>query len=140
MAGHERHFGEIGYIPGADDQPAAIGIGFDLMDQILYLINHHTICTLPATPLFAVNRTQFAICIGPLVPDTDSVFLEIANIGFSLQKPKQFMDNAFRMHLFSGNQWKSFGEIEAHLIAKNTDGTGSGTIGFLCSVIQNVLQ
>lgn len=50
------------------------------------------------------------------------------------------MNNTFEMYFFGGNKWKSFCQIKTHLITKNTDGSGAGSVGFLRTVIENMLQ
>lgn len=50
------------------------------------------------------------------------------------------MDNTFNMDLLGGNQWKSFLEVKAHLVAKNADGTRARAVCFLCAVVKNMLQ
>ena len=56
--------------------------------------------TFPAAPLFAVNRSQFAVLIGPFIPDAYAMFFQVFDIGIAFQEPEQFIDNAFQMQLF----------------------------------------
>ena len=42
----------------------------------------------PAAPLLAVDRTQLAVFIRPVIPDGDAVFLEVSNVSAALQEPQ----------------------------------------------------
>ena len=75
MAGHERHLSQIGDVPGRDDDPARVRVRLDLSDDFAYLINVFPVGRRPRPPLNPVNRTQFAVLIGPLVPDADIVLV-----------------------------------------------------------------
>ena len=106
MTRHQRHLRQIGYIPCTDDQTAAIGIFFYLLNQFTDLVNHFSILSFPAAPLFAIYRAKVAIFIGPFIPDLYTMFFQISNIGLAFQKPEQFINNTFQMTFFvvtSGN-------------------------------------
>lgn len=42
------------------------------------------------------------------------------------------------MEFFGGHQRKSLAQIKAHLIAKNTFGSGAGSVAFLGAVFKHV--
>ena len=71
VAGRQRHLLQIRRIPGGEDDSAAIGVGFDLMDDFHQLIDalvgiiRVAVFVLRAemTPLEPVNRTQIAFCV-----------------------------------------------------------------------------
>ena len=48
------------------------------------------------------------------------------------------MDDGPQVHFFGGHQGKSPGNIKLHLITKNTEGAGAGTVAFFHTFIQNV--
>ena len=50
------------------------------------------------------------------------------------------MYDTFCMDLFCCYERKSFLKIKAHLVAKTTDGTGTGGIMFLNTCIKNMLK
>ena len=83
MTWHEFHLGQFSHIPGTDDEPSAIGIGFDLFDEIRHLVYFHPSCTFPAPPLFTIHRAQVAVFIGPLIPDFYIMLFQVGNIGIS---------------------------------------------------------
>ena len=88
MTGHQGHFRKISYIPGTDDQATAIGILFYLLNEFTNLVNHLTILSLPAAPLFSIHRAKIAIFISPFIPDLYTMFFQVSDIGLSFQKPQ----------------------------------------------------
>src|SRR5262249_34907754 len=140
MAGHQRHFRQFCYVPCTDDEPPAIGAGFYLFNKVAYLVNGFSISAFPTAPLFAVDRSQFALFVGPFVPDRYAVVFEVLDIGLPFQEPKQFINDAFEVELFGGYQWKSFLEVKPHLVAEATGGACAGTVGLGCAIVNDVLQ
>ena len=78
--------------------------------------------------MIAIDRTQLAIGVGPFVPDGDAMLLQPMDIGFAAQEPEQFIDDGFQMHLLGGDQRKTLGQIEAHLVAEDGAGAGAGAV------------
>ena len=50
------------------------------------------------------------------------------------------MNDTFCMQLFCGQQWKSLAQIKAHLISKNTQCSGAGSVRFGHAIVQQMLQ
>ena len=140
MAGHEFHLRQIGHIPGADNHPAAVGIVFDLVNNVLHLVYHHPAGAFPTAPLLAIHRPQVAIGIGPFVLDADIMILQVFDIRIALQKPQQFVNDALQVCLLGSNQRKSLTEVETHLVAENTAGTGTGAVAFIGPGIDDMLK
>ena len=44
------------------------------------------------------------------------------------------------MQLFGGDKWEAFREIEAHLVSKDAQGSGAGSVGFARSRVTHVLH
>jgi hypothetical protein len=44
------------------------------------------------------------------------------------------------MKLLCRQEWKTLGQVEAHLVAKDRKGPGASAILFLCAVIKNMLH
>jgi hypothetical protein len=63
--------------------------------------------------------TKFTILICPFVPDAHTIFLQILDVCFALQEPKELVDNRFQVALFSSDKWETIGEVEAHLVTKH---------------------
>src|ERR1700676_1284119 len=68
------------------------------------------------------------------------MFFQVVDIGVPLQKPEQFINDTFHMYFLGGCQWKSFLEIEPHLIPETTLCAGAGAIRFMNTFIQNMLK
>ena len=54
MAGWQGHLVHIGHIPSTDQVSSAIGLGFDLVDQVFDLIDFSTFSIGPVSPLVAI--------------------------------------------------------------------------------------
>ena len=76
----------------------------------------------------AVNAAEIALLVGPLVPDGDAVFVQVAHVGVAAQKPEQLVDDRFEMEFLRGEQRKSLPQIETRLRAEDGNGPGPGAI------------
>src|SRR5690554_624382 len=92
----------------------------------------------PAAPLNAIDRSQVALRIGPLVPDGDAPFLQPAHIGIAAQKPQQLHDYALGMDLFGGDERKAFCEVKTHLVTEDGAGARARAIGLDAAVLMHV--
>ena len=134
MAGHERHLVELGHVPGAYDDAAAVGVGLEGMDDVSDLVDVVTARGRPAAPLHAVDRSEVAIGTGPFVPDGAAALLQPFHIAVAAQEPQQLHDDGLQEYLFGGDQGEAFVEVEAHLVAKHTAGAGAGAVAFVHTV------
>src|SRR6267142_4121118 len=110
MARGESHPVQLAWVPGADDQPAALRGGFDLGDDAVNLVNGGAFLGAPITPLRPINTAQAAVWIGPFVPDRHARFVEVFDVRITAQKPKQFVNQRFQMDLFRGDQRETVAE------------------------------
>ena len=62
-----------------------------------------------------IDRSQIAFLIGPLIPDTHSVLLEVGRVRLTLEKPQQLVNDRAQVELLRGQQGKTPGEVEAQL-------------------------
>jgi len=76
MAGHQCHLVELGHVPSAHDDAAAVGVAFERVDDLLNLVNMAAIGCGPAAPLHAVHGAEVTIFTGPFVPNGDVAFFE----------------------------------------------------------------
>jgi len=74
VAWGECHFIDNAGVEGNDEQASAVGIVFNLFDDVRKLVNCLAISCFPAAPLFAVYGAEIAVFVGPLIPDTYIVF------------------------------------------------------------------
>ena len=93
MTWRQRHFFDLTHIPGRHHKTSRVRIRFDLLQHPADLINVSSVGSGPGAPLIAVNGTQVAVFVGPLVPDRHTIFVERMNVRITFQKPEQFADN-----------------------------------------------
>jgi hypothetical protein len=82
-----------------------------------------------------IYRSQIAVLIRPFVPDTNSVFLEVFDIGVASEKPKQFMDNGLEVEFLGGEEGETFFQIKTHLMSKNRNGASASTVMLFCALL-----
>ena len=138
VAGRQRHFIDQRGIPSGNNQTTAVGVAFDLLDQIGDLVDAATIGRRPAAPLVAVNRAEFAVFVGPFVPDGYVIFVQIFDVGVAAQKPQQLVDDGAQVQFFGGEKREAILQLEAHLVAEHRAGAGAGAVGFVGAVFENV--
>src|SRR5947207_2165548 len=107
MTRRQRHFVDFRRIPRAHYQAPALRICFDLRDQIIDLVHSRAVRATPVAPLRTIDATEIASFVSPLVPDAHTMFVEITNIRFAAQKPKQFVNDRFDVQLFCCEQRES---------------------------------
>ena len=88
VAGGERHLVELADVPRADDEATAVGVGFDLRNDLVDLVDAPAIGRAPVAPLRAVHAAEVAVFIRPLIPDAHAVLVEVADVGVAAQKPQ----------------------------------------------------
>ena len=88
VAGRESHIGEVGDVPGADDDTARVGIVTYIVDRCGELVDDTTARVAPRAPLSAVARSEVAVLVSPLVQDAYTIMLKVLNIGVALYKPQ----------------------------------------------------
>jgi hypothetical protein len=100
-----------------------------LLDHLRNLVNARAVRIRPGAPLATVDTfPQFAICVGPFIPDSHAVLFKIGDVCLAPQKPKQFVNNGFEVQLFSRDEREALLQIETHLITKNRKRTRAGAI------------
>ena len=100
----------------------------DVIHRLLDLVDDRPVSGRPGAPLRAVNRPQIAILVGPLIPDADTIFLQIGGIGIAIEEPEQLVNDGAQVALLGSHQRETFRQIEAHLMAEQGDSTGAGTV------------
>ena len=138
MAGRERHLGQLGHVPGRDDQPTGVRVRTQPPHQVGDLVDVRAIGRRPRAPLVAVDRAEFALCVGPLVPDRHAVGLQVRDVGGARQEPQQLVHDRLQVDLLRGHQRKALGEREPHLPAEHRAGAGPGAVGLQGAVLEHV--
>src|ERR1700734_1186589 len=104
MAWHEAHLLELAHVPRAHDDAAGIRIATELFERHAQLIDVAPVGRQPGTPLLAVDRSQLAALIGPLVPDRDSLIAQPRDIGIPPEKPEQLVDDRAQVNALRGDE------------------------------------
>ena len=139
VAGHEGHLVQLGHVPGADDDAAAVGIALELLDDFGNLVDMRAVGLGPAAPLHAIHRAQVAgLLVGPFVPDGAAALLQPLHIAVAAQKPQQLQDDGLQVHLLGGDQGEAFIEVEAHLVAEHTARSRARAVGFGRAVLEHM--
>ena len=91
-------------VPGADDVPAAVGVGPDLLDDLGDLVDVAAVGRRPGAPLVAVDRAEVAVLVGPLVPDRDAAVLQPLDVRVAAEEPQQLGEDRPGVDLLGGHQ------------------------------------
>ena len=75
-----------------------------------------------------VDGPQITVLIRPLVPYGDPVFVKILDVGVTIQKPKQFIDNRFEMQFLGSENRKPSAQVKTHLMAEDALGSDASAI------------
>ena len=140
VTGRQGHLVDFGHVPGGDDHTAGVGIVLQLVQHILELIYRAAVVVGPRTPLVTIDGTEFAVLVGPLVPDTDAVLLEVLHVGVAFEEPEQFVDDRLQMELLRGEQGEAVVEVVTRLGAEDADGAGACAVAFLCAFGEDAIQ
>ncbi len=88
----------------------------------------------------AVNRPQFTLLIRPVVPDSNSILIQVTDVRVPCQKPEQLVNNRFRVKFLGRHKGKTTFQIKTHLVSKDASDSGPGTIFLLSSAVENLVQ
>ena len=95
MAGGQVHILNVGHVPSVDDDAAAVGVVFYGLDDLAYLVDVSALVVGPRAPLIAVYVSEVAIFVGPLVPYSDTIFLQVFYVGVAVEEPQKLVDYGF---------------------------------------------
>ena len=87
-----------------------------------------------------IDGTELAILVGPLVPDTDAVFLEVLHVGVALEEPEQFVDDRLQVEFLRSEQGETVVEVVTRLGAEDADGAGACAVTFLCAFGEDAVE
>lgn len=140
MARRQRHAIDVGRIPGADDEAARIRVAPDGIDDIADLIDDAAVGRGPRAPLPAVDRPEFALGVGPFVPDRHAMVTQVFDVGVAGQKPQKFVDDRLEVQLLGRQKRKSLCEVEAHLMTKNRSCPSSSAIRSIDTFVDYLVE
>ncbi len=107
MAWSEGHEMKLGGVPCRNDEAAAVRIFFDVFDDAGDLIDGGAIRAAPVAPLRSIDAAEVAFLIGPLVPDGDIVFPQVAGVCLAFQEPEQLVNDGAEVEFFRGEERKA---------------------------------
>ena len=136
----QRHALDLAGIPRADDESAAVGIFFDLRDDVLDLVDAASISGAPVAPLRAIDATEIAVRIRPFVPDRHAVVREIFDVRLATQEPEQLVDDGLGVDFLGGQQRKTIGKRTTHLRAEQRIRARARAVGFEFSMLHDVSE
>ena len=140
MTRREGHLRDVGHVPGADDVAAAVRVRAQVLDDLGDLVDMAAVRSRPRTPLVAVDRTQVAVGVGPLVPDRDAAVLEPLHVRVTAQEPQQLGEDRPGVDLLGGDQREALTEVEAHLVAEDRPGPGAGAVALLRALVEDPVE
>ena len=104
------------------------------------LVNAVSVGALPGTPLATVYRAQLAVLVGPFIPYCYTVFVQISQLGFAVNKPQQFVHHRRKVNLLAGQQGKACGQIATQLLGKQRARANTGAVIPGGALFQNLAQ
>lgn len=94
----------------------------------------------PSTPLLAVDWSEVAVLVGPLVPDRDSTLLEPPDVGVTTKEPEQLPEHRTRVNSLGCHERESVVQIESHLVTEDTARASTRPITLLGTFVENSLH
>ena len=127
VTGRERHVVNLAWVPGRDDEAAAVGVVFNLLNEVRDLVGGAARFR-EATPLVAVYGAKITVFIGPFIPNADAVVFQVFDVGVAIEEPEEFVDDGFEVELFGGDQREAFAQVIAALHPKVRNRARTGAI------------
>jgi len=135
MAWRQGHFVDVRHVPRTHEQSSRVGIGLYLLYQLRDLVDAVAVGTAPRAPLLAVHGSEVAVGVGPLVPDSYAVVVQVFYIGVAFEEPQQLVDNRAQVQLFRRQQGETLVEVEPHLVAEHAARARAGAVVLVHTVV-----
>ena len=103
MARHQSHLIKFTNIPSRHNNSTTVGIVANQVDGILYLVNYPSVISLPFAPLLAVHGPEITLFVGPFVPNSALVVLQVSNVGVAREEPQEFVNDAWPVYSLRGH-------------------------------------
>src|SRR5262249_59437945 len=94
----------------------------------------------PGAPLPAVDRSELAARVSPVVPNGDAMLVEIFDVGVAGEEPEQLVDDRSQAQLLGGGKRKPARQVETHLMAEYRKRAGAGPIVLLDAIGEDPLH
>ena len=108
VAGHQRHVGQLPHVPSGHHHSPGVRVALDRFQQLCDLVDSLSVRARPGSPLHAVDRSQFAVLISPLVPDANPVLLQPRHVRGAGKEPQKLTNHGFQVNSFGGDYGKPF--------------------------------
>ena len=139
VAGRQCHPVDVADIPSGDKEPSRVGVTFYLVDEVRYLVDGMSVGAVPAAPLLTIDRAEVAVSVGPFVPYRDVMVVKERHISIAAEEPEQFVDDRLEVKFLGSEEREAVVEMEAHLIAEDAEGAGTGAVVLRDAVVQDML-
>ena len=144
MAWRQLAGGGVARFPSGDNHAAAGRFGAQGVEDELDLVNF---ADLPVAgfvpvrvgktaPIPAISGIEIAVFVGPSIPDF-GVLSEVADVVFTGEIPKQFVEQGTPHNFFGGEEWETIGEINPVMCSEISDGFNAGAARFARAVVEN---
>ena len=120
--------------------PPAVGILFDLRDDLVNLVDAAAVGGAPVRPLRAIDAAEAAVPVRPFVPDRHAMLVEPFHVRVASQKPEQLVDDGLGVDLLGGEQRKRFAQRTADLRAEDGERARARAVGLEPAVFKHVPQ
>ena len=140
VAGRQGHAVHFAWIPGGHYHPPRVGVLPYCAYDLAQLVYAPAVRSRPASPLMPVHGTQVPVLIRPLVPDADSVLLEVGDVGVARDEPQQFVDYGLEVDLLGGEQREALLQVKAHLVSEHALGADTGAVVLYGAVFSDVSE
>lgn len=138
VARREGHLVKICHVPCVHDDPARVRITLQCLDHRLDLVDVLAVRCRPGAPLRTVDRSQVAVLISPLIPDLDVPLLQPAHVRVTAQEPDQLAKHSASVDLLRRHERKPLAQIEAHLMAEDTERASTCTVTLLDPLFEDL--
>src|SRR5208282_2673557 len=115
VAGRQRHLIQLTDVPRADNQPPALGLLLDLVNDLVNLVDAAAVRSAPVAPLRPVYPAQVPVLVRPLVPDRHPVLVQVLDISIPAEEPEQFVNDGLEMDPLRRQQREASGERKPRL-------------------------
>ncbi len=138
VAGWQGHVVDKSDVPSGDEVASRGGVVFEILNEASDLVDGGSVRAGPGAPLLAVDWAEVSFFVGPFVPDSDFVVLEVLDVGVSFEEPEEFVNDGAEVEFFGGEAGKSLGEVVAGLAAKDAESSSASAVSSFFAVFEDI--
>ena len=140
MARLQLHARKVGWVPGAHQHSTRIGVRANGVDDVRDLVDGLATGRRPGHPLNAINRSEVAVLVGPLVPNGDAVFVQPLDVRVATKEPQQLDRHSLERHPLGCDQRETILQVVANLTTEYASRSGTGSISLVSAIFKDVTQ